>query len=226
MKKTALFCALALLAGPLLGDSAGSGDVNRAVKKITDIADYTWHSTFTDPRDPQSISADGQTAPDGFTYVKLSFADNSSEFVLKNGMLAITDQSGNWQPPATLDTRPEVNRLSLSLAHHFRTPAAQAATLVSAVGAFKKEGNVFSGDLTADGANALLTVPDAVATNSVGSAKFWITDGNLTRFEFKVKGTSVSHGVEEETSRDTSVEIKYVGTTKVTMPNQARSLLP
>jgi len=113
----------------------------------------------------------------------------------------------------------------LSLVRNFKTPAAQAAALATTVAAFKKDGDVYSGDLTEDGANALLIVKDGVVTNSSGSVKFWITDGALTQYEFKVKGTLNSGGADQAISRDAIVEIKYVGTTKVTMPNEAKSLL-
>jgi hypothetical protein len=225
MKKRVLFCALALLAGPLLAGSTGD-DVANAVKKLGDIGDYTWHSTFTDPEDQQSASTDGQTAPDGFTYVNVSFGGNSSEFATKDGIVAITDQTDSWQPLALLDTHQEANRFMRSLVRNFKTPATQAATLAAAVAAFKKDGDVYSGDLTEDGANALLTVEGRAATNSFGSVKFWITDGALTQYEFKVKGAVNSGGADRYISRDATVEIKYVGTTKVTMPNEARSLFP
>jgi hypothetical protein len=41
-----------------------------------------------------------------------------------------------------------------------------------------------------------------------------------------VKGAVNSGGADRYISRDATVEIKYVGTTKVTMPNEARSLFP
>jgi len=94
MKKRVLFCALALLSGPLLAGSTGD-DVTSAVKNLGDIGDYTWHSTFTDSEDSQSGSTDGQTAIDGFTYVTVSFGGNSSEFVNKDGTVVITDHAGN-----------------------------------------------------------------------------------------------------------------------------------
>jgi hypothetical protein len=225
MKRLFLFCALALLAGPLRADSTGD-DVNSAVKNLGDIGDYSWHSTFNDSEDSQSGSTDGQTAPDGFTYVTISVGGSSAEFVDKGEMVAITDEAGKWQPIAQLDAHQDANRFRLSLVRNFKTPAAQAAALVAAVGAFKKDGDLYSGVFTEDGANALLATEGGTATNSSGSVKFWITDGALTQYEFKVKGLVKTDGIDQQLSRDATVEIKYVGTTKVTMPNEAKSLFP
>jgi hypothetical protein len=225
MKKTVLSCTLALVSGLSLADSTGR-DVTSAVQKLGDVNDYAWHSVFTDPADSQSVSADGQTANDGFIYVDASFGGSSSEFVTKGGMVVITDQAGAWQPLGMLDTHQEANRFSRSLVRNLKTPAAQAAELAAAVATYKKDGEAYYGDLTDNGANRLLSFGGNIATNSSGSVKFWITDGNLTHYEFKVKGTVSSGGADLAVSRDASVDIKNIGTTKVTMPNEARHLLP
>lgn len=225
MKKKVLFCGLALLAVPLFADSTGD-DVTSAVRKLGDIGSYSWHSTFSDSEDSQSGSTDGETAPDGFTYVQVSLDGNSFEFATKGGSVAITDPAGDWQPLDQLDPRPEANRLMLSLVRNFKTPDEQAARLAGAVTAFKKDGEVYSGKLTEYGAKALLGDDGGAVTNSSGSVKFWITDGDLTQYEFKVKGTVTANGADQDISRDATVEINHVGTTKVTMPNGARRLLP
>ena len=225
MKRDVLLFALALMAGPLFADPTGD-DVTSAVRKLGDIGDYSWHSTFTDSGDSPSASTDGETAIDGFTYVTVSFGGGVSQFATKGGTVAITDPGGNWQPLAMLDPHQEANRFMLSLVRNFKTPAAQAAALASAVMVFKKDGDVYSGALTEDGANMLLAVEGGAVTNAFGSVKFWITDGVLTEYEYKVKGTVNSGGGDQDLSRDATAEIKYVGTTRVTMPNGAKSLLP
>jgi hypothetical protein len=55
--------------------------------------------------------------------------------------------------------------------------------------------------------------------------KFWVTDGALTKYEFKVSGTVSYNGNDRDVDRDTTTEITDVGTTKVTVPDEARKVL-
>ena len=54
MKKSILFGALALLAGPLFAaDSSPKDDVTNAARKLGDSANYSWHATVVVPEDSQ-----------------------------------------------------------------------------------------------------------------------------------------------------------------------------
>jgi hypothetical protein len=55
-----------------------------------------------------------------------------------------------------------------------------------------------------------------------GSVKFWVKDGELTKYEYNVKG-KVTFGEDERTiDRTTTVEIKDAGKTKLTLPDEAK----
>ena len=54
-----------------------------------------------------------------------------------------------------------------------------------------------------------------------GSAKFWVKDGMLSKFEFNVQGTVSFNGNDREVNRTTTIEIKDVGSTKVSVPEEA-----
>jgi hypothetical protein len=62
-------------------------------------------------------------------------------------------------------------------------------------------------------------------SNAKGSAKFWIKDGLLSKYEFKVSGKISFDGNDREVDRATTVEIKDVGTTKVEIPEEAKKKL-
>ena len=62
-------------------------------------------------------------------------------------------------------------------------------------------------------------------SNAKGSAKFWIKDGVITKYQFKVSGTISRNGNDVNIDRTTTTEIKDVGTTKVTVPDEAKSKL-
>ena len=55
-----------------------------------------------------------------------------------------------------------------------------------------------------------------------GSAKFWLKDGALSKYEFKAKGKMTFNGEEREIDRTTTVEIKDVGSAKVSVPEAAK----
>ena len=62
-------------------------------------------------------------------------------------------------------------------------------------------------------------------SNAKGSVKFWLKEGALQKYEFKVKGLINFGGNEVDVDRATTVEIKEVGTTKVEVPEDAKKKL-
>jgi hypothetical protein len=60
-------------------------------------------------------------------------------------------------------------------------------------------------------------------SNAKGSVKFWIKDGVLTKYQFKLQGTMNRNGEDMDIGRTTTVEIKDVGATKVTVPEEAKN---
>ena len=55
--------------------------------------------------------------------------------------------------------------------------------------------------------------------------KFWIKDGLLTKYEFKVQGKVTIGGNDRDVDRTSTVEIKDVGSTKVDVPDEAKKKL-
>jgi hypothetical protein len=107
-------------------------------------------------------------------------------------------------------------------------PATQAEDLLSKVKDVTMAGGVYSGDLTEDGVKALLAFggrgggqgPDIAGAK--GSAKFWLKDGVLSKYEFNLQGTMSFGGNDMPMNRTTTIEIKDVGTTTVTIPDEAK----
>jgi len=62
-------------------------------------------------------------------------------------------------------------------------------------------------------------------SNAKGSVKFWVKDGALTKFQYKVTGSVSFNGNDRDVDRTTTIEIKDVGTTKVNVPDQAKKKL-
>ena len=89
-----------------------------------------------------------------------------------------------------------------------------------------------TGDLTEEGAKEMLSFRPRgggeapTVSDAKGSVKFWLKDGALTKYEFKLKGKMDFGGNEFPNDRTTTVEIKDVNSTKVEVPEAAKKKLP
>ena len=96
----------------------------------------------------------------------------------------------------------------------------------------KKADDAYSADLTEEGVKQLFARgprrPGADApspTNAKGSVKFWLKDGVLSKYQYNVQGTMEFNGNDVNINRTTAVEIKDVGATKITVPDEAKKKL-
>jgi hypothetical protein len=233
--------AVLLLAGPLLAADA-KDDVTAAAKKLAAKGNYSWKSTTdlgaNSPFQPGPV--EGKTA-DGLTWLSTSFQDNTTEGLMKGTNNIVVKTEEGWKKadeiagggggggggggfnPATFFVG-NMQRL--------RTPSVEVEALAGQVKELKKDGDAISGDLTEDGAKAMAAFGGrgrgggAAPTNAKGSVKFWVKDGELTKYQTKVSGKRTNrNGEEQEFERTTTVEIKDVGTTKINAPDEAKKKL-
>jgi len=229
MKRNILLGTIALLAGTLFAaDSSPKDEVANAAKKLGGQTNYTWKTTVVVPADAQFRPGptDGKTEKGGFTHVKMSFFDNPLQIVLKGTNAAFTDQNGGWQSLAEAGGGDGPGQFMGMMIRNFQSPVEEATELAGFAKELKKDGYVYSGELTEDGAKAKLILRrgggGTTVANPKGSVKFWVKDGALIKYEFKVKGTVNWNGNDFENDRTTTVEIKDVGTTKVEVPEDAK----
>ncbi|MEO8427214.1 MAG: hypothetical protein ABI651_08900 [Verrucomicrobiota bacterium] len=226
MKRNMLYGTMALLAGSLFAaDSSPKDDIIAAAKKLGENANYSWKTTVVVPESAQFKPGptEGKTEKDGFTYVTMSFGDNMTEAVIKGDTAVVTNQEGDWQKTSELENAEGPGRFLGRMVKNLKTPAVQAAELVAAVKELKKDGEVYSGDLTEAGVKAQFRF--GTPKNPKGSVKFWLKDGALSKYEFKVQGKVDFNGNEMDIDRATTVEVKDVGTTKVNIPAAAKKKL-
>ena len=226
MKTNVLCSAMTLLAVSLsAADSSPKDDIIAAAKKLGGQSNYSWRTTVVVPETAQFKPGptEGQTEKDGFTHLTLSFGDNTTQAVIKGDKAAVTNPEGGWQALADLDNAEGPGRFLGRIIRNFKVPSAQAAELVTAAKELKKEGDVYSGELTEEGAKAQFRL--GTVSNPKGSVKFWVKDGALTKFEIKVTGKVDFNGNEFDVDRTSTVEVKDVGTTKVTVPEEAKKKL-
>jgi hypothetical protein len=233
MKTIIQFGLTTLLAGFLVtATAAPKDDVLDAAKKLGEKANYSWTTTVVVPEGSRFRPgpAEGKTEKDGCTHLKMTIGDNTIQAVFKGDKAAITNPDVGWQSLTELDTSEGRGRFASAMLKSFKTPAAQAAELVAGTKELKKDGDAYASDLTEDAAKPLLTFGrrsggEVTVSDAKGSVKFWIKDGLLSKYEFKVSGKVTFNGNERDVDRTTTTEVKDVGTTKVEVPEEAKKKL-
>lgn len=254
MKRNILFGTIALMAGSLLAAESGPKDeVKGAAKKLSDTS-YSWKTSVQNAggggggggggRGRGGFGGgpvEGKMSKDGFAVLSLTQGQNTTEAVVKGDKFAVKNQEGAWQSSTELAANAGQGRgrggrggVAARL-RTFKAPAADAEDLLAKAQELKKAEGVYSGDLTEAAAKTLLTpagrggrggnAPEP--TGVKGSVKFWVKDGVLSKYEFNVKGkmTVGQDATEIQIDRTTTVEIKDVGTTTVTVPDEAKKKL-
>lgn len=220
--------------GRRFGPRRRQGDVTGAAQKLAGTDNYSWTTTVETSSQFKPGPTHGKIEKGGCAWLEYSMRDNTMEAVVKGAKGAIKTEDG-WVSlaDAAKDEGGGNNpaRFMAMRLRNFKAPAAEAEDLAGKTKDLLKGDEAYAGDLTEDGAKSLLTfgrrrggqAPEI--SNAKGSAKFWVKDGVLTKFQFKVSGTINRNGNDVDVDRTTTTEIKDVGTTKVTVPDEAKSKL-
>lgn len=231
MKKQILCFATMTLATALFAADAKE-EVTTAAKKLGEKANYSWKTTVVVPEGTQFRPGptDGKTEKDGFMHVKWTFGDSTTDVVKKGDKAAFTNRDGDWQTLAEVENQEGPARFRAGMVRNLRTPAEQAVEIAAGVKELKKDGDAIAGDLTEEAAKNLMRFrrgggDGPAISGAKGSVKFWVKDGVLTKYEFKVSGKMDFNGNEIDLDRTTTTEIKDVGTTKVEVPEGAKKKL-
>jgi hypothetical protein len=241
MKKHIMLGALAVLAGSLtLAHGSPKDDVQAAAKKLGD--NYTWKTTVENAGGGGGGGrfgggpSDGKTAG-GETWVTIARRDTTMDAVMIGTNKGALKTQDGWRSfaEATQDDggggfNPTL--FTARMLQNFKAPASQAAELAGQAQELKVEGDAIVGNLTEAGAKSLLSFRrgpgggDAPEPrNAKGSVKFWVKDGKLAKYEYKIQGTVTFGDNDRDIDRTTTVDIKDVGTTKIEVPDEARKKL-
>lgn len=231
--KTVILCGASMvLAGIVLAqESTPKNSVAEAAEALAAQANYAWTTTVVVPTEARwrPGPTHGKTEKDGVTHYSMNFFDNPVDVVCKGEQRVFTNRDGDWQTAAEAESEDGPGRFMARFAQQLQTPAEQAAELVSFVSEFTQDGDMYRGDLSEKGARTLVSfrrdADDSGVSDASGSATFWVVDGALTKYEFKVKGTVEWNGNSFDPERTTTVEIKDVGSTTVEVPEGAQKKL-
>jgi hypothetical protein len=224
--KQHLFLSLALFsAATLFAADSPKDELTAAAKKLEAQPNYSWKATVVVPESAQFKPGptEGKTEKDGFIYVEMSFGDNITEAVKKGDKAVITDMEGNWQLASDLEKEEGFARFRAALANNIKTPGAQVIELIALSKDLKKDGEVFSAELTEEGAKKQFRFGEP--KNPKASFKAWVKDGMVAKLEVKADAKIDFNGNEFDAARTTTTEIKNVGTTKMTVPADAKKKL-
>jgi hypothetical protein len=233
MKRELLLSAALIIAGSVFAaDSSRKEEISGAAKKLDEGGNYSWKTTtefgnFTG-------TTEGKSDKDGTVWLSMQFGDNTTEAVRKGGKWAVKTADHDWQSVAELEaaagTDPGPQQFLIRRLQNFKTPAAEAAELPDKVKEVKKEGVLYSGTLTDEGAKEMLSVGRRRANapepkNAKGSAKLWVKSGALSKSELKLQGSMTFNGEDRDVDRTTTTEFKDIGSTKIDLPDAAKKKL-
>lgn len=238
MKPKLLWSALALVAASALAaESSPKETVKSAAKKLAEQASYSWRTTVESPGGGRFRlgPTEGKTEKGGFTCLAMTRGDNTIEAVLKGDKVAVKTDEG-WQGMDELTGggggQPNPARFVARMLQNYKTPAAELEDLLGKVGELKLSGDTYTGELTEDGAQSLLTFsrrPGGGAGPAVsgakGSVQIWLKNGLPVKYAVHVLGTVRFNNNEMSVDRTTTTEIKDVGQTQVEVPAGAKQKL-
>jgi len=205
--------------------------ITNATKQFGDKPNYSW-TTRTKEGDgsPGRLSnIEGKTEKGSVTYLSFAVGGIPVEVYLKGTNGAAKALEG-WM---TLDEIAQTSGTAAAVVRFLRsykTPAAQSAELAANLKDGKEEDGVLTGELKDASFKELLLLgvrqrdgqePPKI-TEAKGSARFWIKEGALTKYEIHAEG-KVSTGERTlDIDRTMTVELKDIGSTKIEVPAEAQ----
>jgi hypothetical protein len=217
-------------------DAAPTNQVSDAIAKLKAAANYSWTATIATPPDapftPPPIQGRKDSA--GFAKFSTQFGDNTAEVFLKGDKVVFRGDEG-WQL-AVAGGGFSPDTFALNLARN-GAPGDEAAIILKGLMQLKAlDGGALGGDLSAEAATDLLTFgphrsgakanPDMPGPKGArGSAKFWIKDGALVKYQTHLTGTVTFDGNDTVLDFTRTTEIHDVGTTKMDIPDEAKKKL-
>lgn len=231
--KTQLLLGVALMMATSLLAADPKDEVKSAAKKLADAGGYSWKTT-TDMGGGGGGRQFGPTTgkfANGMVQLTRTRGDNTTEAYLKDGKGAIQTQEG-WQSLAELlddSSGQNRGRFMARTYQNFKAPAVEVAELAGKVKELKKEGETYTGELTAEGVKSFFTfgrggnAPEVA--NPKGTVKIWTKDGVISKYEYHLQGTMTFNNNDRDFDRATTVEINNVGSTRIEVPAAAKAKL-
>jgi hypothetical protein len=231
--KTRLLTGLVatLATGLLAADSNPKDKLANAAKQLAGKPNYSWTTSTTeaDGTSGRLGPIDGKADKEKLTFLSFAVGGVPVEVYMKADKGAAKALEG-WM---TLDEIAQTSGTAAAVVRYlksYKAPAAQSADLVNNLNGLKEAEEVVSGELKDEPLKELLLVgtrrrdgqEEPKINDGKGTAKFWIKEGVLTKYELKVQGKVVAGERTLDIDRTTTVEIKDIGSTKLEVPDEAK----
>jgi hypothetical protein len=234
MKKALLLLPVLFVSNLLTAaDPSPKDALLKAAQGLADKPSFSWKTTISQPGEPTGTIV-GKTEKEGATVLSLARGDQSYEAVLKGAKIAIKDDEG-WKSvaEATADDGGQRGaiRFVARLVQSYKAPPAEITELAGKLKDLKESDGTYAGDLSEETVKEVVLYRTRGGTNppeingAKGSVKFWVKDGLPTKIELHVEAKVTFNGNEREVNRTHVTEIKDVGATKATVPEEAAKKL-
>jgi hypothetical protein len=222
-----------------LAQAAPQDDVTAGLQKLADAPNYSWKTITTGGF--AAGETDGKTQKDGPTILILTRQDNTYQVVIQGTSAAVKTDEG-WKSAEALTAPdagggnggPNAGRFIAMMARNFKTPVAMAQDATGKLDNLAMTDGVYTADLNPDAAKAALmfrrpaNADDSNAptvSNAKVSLKVWIKDGAVSKIENHASGTISFNGNDRDIDRTSTTSFYNVGTTTVTVPDDAKAKL-
>lgn len=216
------------------GGSVPSSKIASAAKQLGEKANYSWTTTSqeADGSPGRLGTIEGKTEKGGV--IQLNFTPGGIPVeVFLQGQKGAARAFEGWQ---TLDEIAQTSGTAAAVVRYLRSyqpPAALSADLAGKVKSLKEAEGAVAGELTEEAVKEMLLVgtrrregqePPKIA-DPKGTAKFWLQDGALAKYEITVQGKVTAGEREMDINRTMTTEIKDVCSTKLEVPAEAKAKL-
>jgi hypothetical protein len=216
--------------------AATQDDVQSAIQKLADSPNYSWKTTVEGGFGAGETN--GKTQKDGLTTLSITRQDNTYEAVIQGDKAAVKTDDG-WKSAADLTAAGagqggggNGSRMLGMMVRNFKTPVAMAQEFVGKLQNVQKTDDGYTADLSDEAAKAAMTfrrrggnAAGPTISNAKASVKIWIKDGMVSKMENHVTGTITFNGNDRDIDRTSTTEFTDVGSTKVTIPDEAKAKL-
>jgi len=244
MKTALIFTLVSFAAAPLLAADPAE-EVKAAAQKLADKGTYAWTAKNESPQADRGGRgggfgpASGKTEKGGYTYLAWPGRESKTE-AIKKGDKFVLKTGEEWQTASELEDGGGENqraRFTSRRVQNFKLPAQEVTELIGKVKDLKKDGDAYTGELTQEALKQMYTFgrrpggdgggigPDV--SKLKGSAKFWVKDGVLSKYQTHVTGSMAfgQEGREVDVNRTSTFEITDIGSAKVDVPAEAKKKL-
>ncbi|MBI3849312.1 MAG: hypothetical protein HY298_03320 [Verrucomicrobia bacterium] len=236
MKKYLLIGLTVVTTATLTAAESGAKEkIIAAAKKLGDSPNYSWTTT---PKDETGSSGrnigpiEGKTEKAGYTYLIITPGGVSIEIFMKGEKGAAKTLEG-WQSFADIEQAGGGAAAIARRIRQWKTPAAEAVDLLGGVKELKEADGAYAGELSEDKVKELILLaarrregqPPPEMKTLKGSVKFWLKDSALPKYEFNLQGKVTAGEREIDINQTMVVEVKDVGSTKIELPDEAKTAL-